>query len=86
MDKPLNTRGGLNRCRDICCDGRGRWADFLIEAKGKSWYWEHCGRLDDESYRNRWERKLKLYAGNGYSMYSIQNPEGRLIVTEDGPE
>ena len=67
-------------------DGRGRWADFLIEAKGRSWYWEHCGRLDDEFYRQRWERKLKLYAGHGYSKYSDQNPEGRLIVTEDGPE
>jgi hypothetical protein len=67
-------------------DGRGRWADFMIEAKGKSWYWEHCGRLDDESYRNRWQRKLKLYAANGYSPYSSRNPDGRLIVTEDGPE
>ena len=26
-------------------DGRGRWADFLIEANGESRYWEHCGRL-----------------------------------------
>jgi hypothetical protein len=67
-------------------DGRGRWADFLIEAKGKIWYWEHCGRLDEVSYRNRWERKLKLYSSNGYSIYSNKNPEGRLIVTEDGPE
>ena len=67
-------------------DGRGRWADFLIEAKGQSWYWEHCGRLDDESYRRRWERKLKLYAGHGYATYSSKNLEGRLIVTEDGPE
>jgi hypothetical protein len=66
-------------------DGRGRWADFLIEAKGKSWYWEHCGRMDDESYRNRWQRKLKLYAANGYTTYSDKDPEGRLIVTEDGP-
>ncbi|WP_166143198.1 AAA family ATPase [Methylosinus sp. RM1] len=67
-------------------DGRGRWADFIIEANGKSWYWEHCGRLDDQSYRNRWQRKLKLYAGNGYALYSDKNPDGRLIVTEDGPE
>lgn len=67
-------------------DGRGRWADFVIEAQGKSWYWEHCGRLDDESYRNRWQRKLKLYAANGYSRYSEENPNGRLIVTDDGPE
>jgi hypothetical protein len=67
-------------------DGRGRWADFLIEAKGKTWYWEHCGRMDDESYRNRWQRKLKLYDANGYTTYSEKNPEGCLIVTEDGPQ
>jgi hypothetical protein len=67
-------------------DGRGRWADFLIEANGKSWYWEHCGLMDDDSYRKRWARKLRLYAANGYTSYSDKNPEGRLIVTEDGPE
>jgi hypothetical protein len=67
-------------------DGRGRWADFLIEANAESWYWEHCGRLDDEYYRRRWDRKLKLYAGNGYTTYSSANPQGRLIVTQDGPE
>jgi ATP-dependent exoDNAse (exonuclease V) alpha subunit len=67
-------------------DGRGRWADFLIEANGKSWYWEHCGLMNDDSYRKRWARKLKLYADNGYTSYSDKNLEGRLIVTEDGPE
>jgi len=67
-------------------DARGRWADFIIEAKGTSWYWEHCGMLDDESYRKRWQRKLKLYAANGYSIYSDKNPDGRLVVTEDGQE
>ena len=67
-------------------DGRGRWADFLVEANGKSWYWEHCGRMDDDTYRKRWERKLKLYVANGYTTYSDENPDGRLIVTVDGPE
>jgi hypothetical protein len=67
-------------------DGRGRWADFLIEANGESWYWEHCGRMDDENYRTRWARKLKLYEGNGFTRYSEKKPAGRLIVTEDGPE
>jgi hypothetical protein len=67
-------------------DARGRWADFIIEAKGTSWYWEHCGMFDDESYRKRWQRKLKLYEANGYSTYSDKNPDGRLVVTEDGPE
>jgi hypothetical protein len=61
-------------------------ADFLIEASGESWYWEHCGRLDDENYRLRWERKLKLYAGNGFTAHSGSNPQKRLIVTQDGPE
>jgi hypothetical protein len=63
--------------------GRGRWADFLIEANGKSWYWEHCGMMADANYRQRWERKKKLYALNGYEEYSASNREGRLVVTED---
>lgn len=65
-------------------DGRGRWADFLIEAKGENWYWEHCGRMDDENYRRRWERKKELYARNDFTIYGVTNPKGRLIVTEDG--
>jgi hypothetical protein len=67
-------------------DGRGRWADFLIEANGESWYWEHCGMLDDEYYRRRWNRKLELYARNGFTPYSDANAQGRLMVTHDGPE
>lgn len=65
-------------------DGRGRWADFMIEAGGETWYWEHCGMLADENYRKRWERKKVLYANNGYTIYSDKNVAGRLIVTEDG--
>lgn len=66
-------------------DGRGRWADFLIEANGNSWYWEHCGMMADEQYRKRWHRKKTLYAANGYYERSAGNPTGRLIITEDGP-
>ena len=64
----------------------GRWADFLVESKGKVWYWEHCGRLDDENYRARWNRKLKLYEANGFEVYSEHTPQGQLIVTTDGPK
>jgi len=67
-------------------DGYGRWADFLIEANGKSWYWEHCGMMADEQYRQRWLRKKQLYQDNGYAVLSGQNPDGRLIVTEDSRE
>ena len=65
-------------------DGRGRWADFLIEANGKSWYWEHCGMLVDKEYRKRWERKKTMYQMNDYELFSEHTPNGRLIVTEDG--
>ena len=68
-------------------DGRGRWADFLVESNGESWYWEHCGMMDDKNYRLRWERKKELYKRNGFGVYSEkENPDGRLIVTEDGPK
>jgi hypothetical protein len=67
-------------------DAWGRWADFEITAGGNSWYWEHCGRLDDETYRRRWNTKKELYKKNGFSIYSLENLKGRLIVTEDGPE
>ena len=67
-------------------DGRDRWADFKVEAKGQTWYWEHCGMLGDKHYRKRWERKEKLYTDNGFTIYSSKNTSGRLIVTVDGPE
>ena len=67
-------------------EGRGRWADFKVEAKGKTWYWEHCGMLGDKNYRDRWDRKKKLYADNCFAVYSDKKPSGRLIVTKDGPD
>jgi hypothetical protein len=42
--------------------------------------------MDDEHYRLRWDRKRKLYARNGFTEYSRENPQGRLIVTQDGPD
>ncbi|HXQ72030.1 MAG TPA: AAA family ATPase [Pyrinomonadaceae bacterium] len=64
----------------------GRWADFRIQANGETWYWEHCGLLHDDYYLKRWKRKKLLYAINGYTVYSPAKPNGRLIVTEDGPK
>jgi ATP-dependent exoDNAse (exonuclease V) alpha subunit len=65
-------------------DARGRWADFRIDAQGQTWYWEHCGMLENEHYVKRWNLKKKLYQANGYGVYSKQNPKGRLILSEDG--
>lgn len=65
-------------------NAKGRWADFQIRSQGETWFWEHCGMMDDESYLRRWTRKEKLYEDNGYTRHSEENPAGRLIVTEDG--
>ena len=64
----------------------GRHSDFRIYAKGQNWFWEHCGMLDNVHYRNRWNSKKKLYAENGFTVFSSENTGGRLIVTKDGPE
>ena len=42
--------------------------------------------LSDEQYRKRWARKQDLYRANGFATYSDKNPDGRLVVTEDGPQ
>ena len=34
-----------------------RLPDFTISFKGKTWYWEHLGMLNLESYRKEWEQK-----------------------------
>jgi hypothetical protein len=35
--------------------------DFTIYWQGKIYYWEHVGRLDQESYKNHWELKKRWY-------------------------
>jgi len=68
-------------------NGRQRWPDFSIEDRnGETWYWEHCGMLDQPDYERRWKAKLAFYAANKIARWSKTNPVGRLIVTEDGPK
>ena len=40
--------------------------------------------MDSVKYRERWESKKTLYLKSGFSVDLPDNPEGRLIVTEDG--
>jgi hypothetical protein len=61
-----------------------RWPDFTIEAGTETWYWEHCGLLDDPDYESRWKRKHAAYAREGIAEWSEACPAGRLIVTADG--
>lgn len=64
----------------VLSNGERRSPDFTIEVKEKrtTYYWEHLGMMSDPSYRQRWEKKKKLYAENGII-------EGKnLLVSQDG--
>jgi hypothetical protein len=55
-----------------------RLPDFTINVRGMTFYWEHCGMMDDPSYKEKWERvRLPWYKRHGFA--------DQLIVTEDGP-
>jgi exodeoxyribonuclease V alpha subunit len=53
-----------------------RLPDFTIYHKGKTFYWEHLGMLNVESYRKEWEQKEKWYKDN--------NLVKQLITSQDG--
>ena len=60
--------------------------DFTIENEdtGEVFYWEHCGMLYDEDYKERWEEKRKWYIENQILPFEDGGGEnGTLIVTED---
>lgn len=64
---------------DLLVEGRLKKPDFEIkdEDTGITWYWEHCGMMNDPKYKKRWQDKKELYKKNGIE-------EGKnLIVTED---
>jgi ATP-dependent exoDNAse (exonuclease V) alpha subunit len=60
--------------------------DFTIENEdsGEVYYWEHCGMLFDEEYKQRWEEKHDWYLKNNILPFEQGGGEkGTLIVTED---
>ena len=52
--------------------------DFTLRTPktGKTVYWEHCGLMDDDKYRSKWDWKKNLYA-----QYEISEWNHNLIVT-----
>lgn len=65
-------------------NGGFRLPDFTIEQDQETWYWEHCGMMDSDEYVTRWKQKLDWYANEiKCSVWSEENPAGRLIVTEE---
>lgn len=57
--------------------------DFTIENEesGEVYYWEHCGMLFDDEYKQRWEEKYQWYKEN--NILEGGGTNGTLIVTED---
>lgn len=63
-----------------------RYPDFTIDdpATGSTVYWEHCGMLSDDGYRERWEKKQEWYRSNGVLPLSEGGgPNGILVVTDE---
>jgi exodeoxyribonuclease V alpha subunit len=56
-------------------DGTVRLPDFTVTWAGETWYWEHLGRLDLETYSAKWAEKQ--------AWYERWFP-GRLVTTQEG--
>ena len=53
-------------------DGSSRYPDFTLFIKGKQYYWEHWGMVDDYSYRQYLAKKIRWYREHGYYDCLIQ--------------
>ena len=66
-----------------------KYPDFTIhdDDSGVDYYWEHCGMMQNPSYRRRWENKKQWYIDNDIIPYEEGGgDEGTLIVTYDDPK
>ena len=62
-----------------------RLPDFTVSFEGITFYWEHLGMLDVDSYARSWRRKREWYERNGYVerlITSADAPGGGLSVPE----
>ena len=67
-------------------DGIINYPDFTIEDNntGKTYYWEHLGMLNDQSYRWRWNEKITWYKKHGVlPRKEGGGPMGTLVITRD---
>lgn len=64
-----------------------RSPDFTIhDDSGVTYYWEHLGMLQDEEYKEKWEKKLKWYKQNGIFPIGEEKeeyPNKVLIISKD---
>lgn len=74
---------------ELTIDGQTRLPDFTImdDDTGETYYWEHCGMLANDVYKQRWERKKQWYYENGIlPLEDGGGPNGTLIVTADSSD
>jgi ATP-dependent exoDNAse (exonuclease V) alpha subunit len=67
-------------------NGVTKYPDFTIEDDdtGITYYWEHCGMLNDPAYTRRWIEKQRWYRSIGILPLSEGGgTKGTLIVSED---
>ncbi|HET6445162.1 MAG TPA: AAA family ATPase [candidate division Zixibacteria bacterium] len=70
-------------------DGVVKYPDFTIEDDdiGITYFWEHCGMLQDPAYEKRWKKKLEWYRSHDIKPRQEDVKARRqLIVTEDKPD
>jgi exodeoxyribonuclease V alpha subunit len=54
-----------------------RLPDFTVRYRGRTWYWEHLGLIDDPTYRAKWiEHRRPWYEKNGYGDALIESYDG----------
>ncbi len=58
-------------------DGTMYLPDFTVMFRGEEYYWEHVGRINDESYMAHWAKKEAWYK---------KNFPGKLLVTLEGDD
>lgn len=66
-----------------------KYPDFTIEDDntGITYYWEHCGMLQDPAYEKRWKKKLDWYRAHDIKPHQESvKAKRQLIVTEDKPD
>ncbi len=56
---------------------------FVDSLTGHTWYWEHCGMMNNEQYAENWAKKKERYHAYGISEKNDIRYQDKLLVTFD---